>query len=560
MALQFWLNSPNLSLMDEAAKQQEIERLLQLRRIKVIEQPTATAFVCVYSCEDVKDGFHTFCFLQPQQHAKSFLEDTGWDHRPDSFTPHVECVEHRRTSEKVREVYYLRDGNRGDAQALVRERYYWGLRPPALEIAEEFRLFHNLYHDTIRNVFFHCDVHGVEHEVIRILNSHVEVHLQFLTDFLRAKQMHLAMQWEGNYGCMRSLEELDLQPMRKEQLGEQFRWDITVSQGMLSNECKCISTLLGKALILCPGPVEYHNPFEEDAADSPSFIVGHDDHGAPVTKSCDRNTVKDDPGSGLLPVFFRRSVLRKYFDEPAKFSVEGGYLRCGGLWGLKMDNDHPKYVIVFLKELGLGLPPAERRHWFNYNVLPDGGVSKTFFNSQVIGKFSREGPSMPDLKLKCLYPRANMLWQKTHGWPLWCEPTEEDRYVFHQAHVCLDESQTEFDQQNGLLAKLLNEFLNEEKIQAALRTQPADPGKLNLLQQFLVEAGYADAKKRLKPLRAIQELRSTGMAHPKGNKYKEAMKRAGLDTFSLVQASMKAFADAAEFIEWLKVDVLKDKS
>jgi len=52
----------------------------------------------------------------------------------------------------------------------------------------------------------------------------------------------------------------------------------------------------------------------------------------------------------------------------------------------------------------------------------------------------------------------------------------------------LDDDQAEFDQQNGLLAKLLNDFLNEEKIKAALKVQPKDPGALNRLQQFLMEA------------------------------------------------------------------------
>jgi len=64
------------------------------------------------------------------------------------------------------------------------------------------------------------------------------------------------------------------------------------------------------------------------------------------------------------------------------------------------------------------------------------------------------------------------------------EPAQEDRYVFHQVHVCLDDDQAEFDQQNGLLAKLLNDFLNEEKIKAALKVQPKRSRRSESAQQF----------------------------------------------------------------------------
>lgn len=550
--------------MEEAERKQEIERLLQLRRVKFIEKPNAEAFVCAYSCEDAKNGFHTYCYLLPPQLVEDFLNDLGWSHRSDDFKPHVECVVHRRSGKKVRDVFYLRDGNESGAHALVHVRHFWGLRPSSPEIAEEFRLFHNLYHDAARNIFLHCAVHGVEHEVVRVSGHRVEVQLRFLTDFLRAKQMHLAMQWDGAYWCNYSLAELGLKSIQKEQRGANFRWELCARDDLPTDDCKCISRLIGKALIRCPGPLEYHDPFKEDPAAFPAFTVGQDEHGAPVTNSCDPETLRRDAGRGLQPVFFRRRVLRKYFDDPAKFSVEDGYLRCGSLWGLKMDNDHPKYVIVFLKDLEL-LPPAERQHWLSQNVLPDGCMSETCYTRNIRGWFA--DPKMPDLRLKNLYPRVNGVWKTTHGWPLWREPAQEDRYVFHQAHVCLEDDQAEFDQQNGLLAKMLNDFINAEEIQTNLRTPPVnpqDPKKapppLSLLQQFLIEAGHADAKERLRPLRLVQELRSTGAAHSKGGNYKDALKKAGLDRLPLVEASMKVFAGTADFIEWLNTDVLKNKS
>lgn len=532
--------------VEETAKEQEIEHLLQLRRIKVIEKPNSEAFVCVYSSEDVKNGFHTYCYLLPPQAAEDFLRDLGWSHRSDDFKPHVECVMHWKSGKEARDVFYLRDGNESGAQALVHLRHFWGLRPSSPEIAEEFRLFHNLYHDATRDVFLHCDVHGVEHEVVRISGHRVEVQLQFLTDFLRAKQMCLAMQWDGAYWCSFSLEELGLKNVQKEQRDADFHWELCARDDLPTDECKCISRLIGKALIRFAGPVEYRDPFKEDPETFPSFIVGHDKHGAPVTVSCDPEALKGDVSRELKLVFFRRRVLRKYFDDPAKFSVKDGCIRCGSLWDLRIDNDHPKYVIVFLKDLEL-IPPAERQHWLSQNVLPDGTMSETCYLRNIRAQFA--DPKMPDLRLKHLYPRVNGAWEKKHGWALWREPVQQDRYVFNQVHVCLDDDQAEFDQQNGLLAKLLNDFLNEEKIKAALKVQPKDPGGLNRLQQFLMEAGHTDVEQRIKPLRVVQDLRSKGSAHRKNSEYVQSLQRSGLESLPIVEASMKVFASVVQFIE-----------
>ena len=67
--------------------------LLQTRRISVIEEPRGAAFVRVYSSEDVRNGFRTFCFFLPTKHGERFLKEVGWDLGPDDFTPHVEQEE-----------------------------------------------------------------------------------------------------------------------------------------------------------------------------------------------------------------------------------------------------------------------------------------------------------------------------------------------------------------------------------------------------------------------------------------------------------------------------------
>ena len=126
-----------------------------------------------------------------------------------------------------------------------------------------------------------------------------------------------------------------------------------------------------------------------------------------------------------------------------------------------------------------------------------------------------------------------------------------------QLHVCLDENQSEFDQQNGLLAKVMVDFLNVTNITNALKTSdPPDRG-LNRLEAFLLESGFSEAATRIEPLRVIQNLRSAGAAHKKGEKYTAALKRGGLEGMPLVDASMKVFQGAIDFIEWTRKHVLQ---
>jgi hypothetical protein len=130
---------------------------------------------------------------------------------------------------RQQEVYYIQYGNETGAQALVRTRYYWKNYPSEIEIAEEFRLFWNLFHDKSRNVLLHCDKDGTEHEVVRISGSNVEIQLRFLVDYLRAKQMHLALQLEGNYWSKCSLKELGVRTGEAEDAGDLYHLWFNVS-------------------------------------------------------------------------------------------------------------------------------------------------------------------------------------------------------------------------------------------------------------------------------------------------------------------------------------------
>src|ERR1700720_5005196 len=224
--------------MEEAAKNREIKRLLQMERVGFIEKPADRAFVCVYSQESLRDGFHCFSYLLPQDQKDDFLSHVAWDLRNHNFRPSVQWEERNVDGKRERRVFYIQRGNESGAEALVRLRFYWKNYPDEIELAEEFRLFWNLFHDKTRQILLHCDADGTEHTVVRIDGSRVEVQLKFLVDFLRAKQMHLALQWEGNYWSKHTLEELGISDGQQENSGDLFRWWFRVKDKTPSDEYK----------------------------------------------------------------------------------------------------------------------------------------------------------------------------------------------------------------------------------------------------------------------------------------------------------------------------------
>lgn len=148
-------------------------------------------------------------------------------------------------------------------------------------------------------------------------------------------------------------------------------------------------------------------PYEDAEEPFPDFIIGEDDFGGALRFSCDPNRLANYFGGNpdaphyLTPVFFRRDVLQRYYEHPEKYSVEDGYLRCGGLWGIQIDNDSSDYVVVFLGDLGRDLPATERDYWRAFNVPPIGSMSETAFRRSFLSQFG--DATAPDTRFKRAY-------------------------------------------------------------------------------------------------------------------------------------------------------------
>ncbi len=68
------------------------------------------------------------------------------------------------------------------------------------------------------------------------------------------------------------------------------------------------------------------------------------------------------------------------------------------MWGIRIDNNNPDYVCVFLGDLGRDLPEKDQIYWKSYNIPPEGEISETYFRRSFLGQFA--DPSSEDLIFK----------------------------------------------------------------------------------------------------------------------------------------------------------------
>ncbi|MBL7234177.1 hypothetical protein [Komagataeibacter oboediens] len=264
------------------------------------------------------------------------------------------------------------------------------------------------------------------------------------------------------------------------------------------------------------------------------FIVGIDAEGNLIKNTCDPDCLANYFGSNeeyshyLTPVWFSRDVLEKYYNNPGKYSVEDGYVRCGSLWGIQIDNNIPDHVMVYLGDLGRDLSSEEQRHWVNYNLTPsDRMPSKVNFERSFNAKFSI--PSEPDLLFKYLYQKLNEKWMKKNGWPLFREIHSGDAHIIKQVRLLFANNLGEFDHQILFLVKLLIDYLNESQLVSACGGALPDEKGIGKLERYLTKYNYPHRVRDIKLLRLLQNLRSSGAAHAKGGRFDRVHKDIGLD-------------------------------
>lgn len=538
--------------------QVERDRLSQAKLLAWLSRDmAATEMVTVYLSD--RSAHHDrgiYCALVPSGRIAESLKDPCWDLMHGHGVPGAT----EYTGENgERCVEYLRFGD-WHVEPLVIDREFHGIRPDYVELSEEFRLFHSLFHDRKTDQFLKIDDDGSETLVATIEPNRVQVRLKELRQFLAVKEMHLVIQFDCREHSNHTLEELGLRPEGADCHETTRCWGLNYGSfhGM-GGEHKSFSRLLGKRFIP-PLPKEksgFWGVAEPESKDYEHFIIAVDANGDDVTHSSDPDTLSNyfgaNPGEPhyLTAVHFRKSVLDKYYQQAGKYTVGDSVLWCGRLWSLYIDNHHDDRVCAWLGDLGRDLPHSEQLHWRSYNIPPVGGVSDVYFRRQILAQFTDS--TQPEHVFQYRYESLAAASDKHLGWRLLLPLAAEDQHYLHGIRVPATDEQKDFDDLILGLAKVLVDSLNEAKLGELIAPEVAKGlrGSIAKLEAALTACGVADHAEHIKFMRNLQNLRSTGSAHRKGSNYQTVAAQFGVDSQNLRSVFRGILQQTIALLEYL---------
>ena len=505
-------------------------------------------WITVYEfTKDEREEVSYYCALARPEALEECLANTSWDLLIGHGMPGFSFYGDGRRE-------YHRFGDDDGVEPFIIDRDFHGLKPSYLELSEEFRHFHNLYEDRKKGVFIALDDSGDDVEVVRMTPKKVQVRTKYIKEYLAARGMVMLLFFEFDRWSSKTLDELGLEKQNVDEQEENYRYIrwVDMLPGITDPARRTMARLMGKKVVngsesFLPSWVR-----GRDGREYEEFIIEVDEEGQNILFTCDEEALANyfgkNPGSPhyLTPVFFSKAVMAKYYSDPAKYRVEDSHLYCGGYWGLRLDNNHRDYVVVYLGDLGK-LSHKEQLYWKSFNVVPDGNVSDVAYQRGILGEWA--DADEPALAFKASYGRFRDDWHECFGWNLFKPLKQEDEHYWATLHVPASENQREFDDQVMSLSKVLVERLNEREIAKHITVEQGDKG-ITKFQKYLDEVGFPDRQELIALLRNLNGLRS-GPAHVKGRDYERAADHFALDEKGLAHAFSDLLVEATTLINTL---------
>jgi hypothetical protein len=460
-----------------------------------------------------------FSALISNEKISTSLEDYSWDiNLMNCGRPGL--VSYFDKGEEIIEYYRY---STPDVEHLVYWRTFPGIDDNYFELSEEFRLFYDLYKKD--NSFYIFDDNGDEDLVAEILDKEVRIKLKYLKKYISTRKMSLAIFFEYMRFSKNTLKEANITSIDNIEKLKNITYSKLIENYDFTDSRKSRCWILGKKII---GGIKGFKPsIWDEEKPSQKFIIGIDEEGNEVYFTSNDDFLADNFGKNpdsphyLTPVYFKKDVLAKYYSNPLKYDVEDGIIRRKGFWSLRIDNNNPDYIVVFLGDLGK-LHNREQLYWKGFNYYSENGISRTSWERSFLGEYS--DPKEVDLYFKYRFNTFQKKWEKKFGWKLFKTLLDEDLHHFKTLHIPLNEEQKEFDEQVMSLTKTLIDSLNEKKLKNEITIELKDEAKgIDKFQAFLESKGKPFPE-MIQFLRDLQALRSTGSAHRKGSKYKKTQK------------------------------------
>jgi hypothetical protein len=498
-----------------------------------------------------------YCALISNNMIEKSLSDPSWDlsigHGLPGFVFHSENGKEIAT--------YYRYSDEG-IEPLVIWRSFYGMKDGYCEISEEFRHYFNLYEDKVNNKFIKIDDNGDDEDVILTSENEIKIKLRLIKEFLAVKKMHLALFFSLDRYSEKTIQELGIEEYNEHKKGGDFIYsigarnmDFTINKNKISQ-----GWIMGKKLI--PGLKDFEPKlFNREEKKFVEFVIGVDDNGKEIAYTCDEDKLANYFGKNkgcphfLTPVIFRKDVLTKYYSQPDKYSVTDGYLSCGGMWGLHLDNNQQDYVMVFLGDLG-HLSYKEQIYWKGFNIATKGKISHTAWKRGIEGEFA--DPEKSDLFFKQKYTIFQEEWERKFGWKFFRPLNKEDEHHFKTLRIPLTNEQKEFDEQVLSLVKIFIDSLNEKELEKGLSTIKKDAKGIDKLGEFLKKKGLR-FEEMFEFLRNLQDLRSTGVAHLKGSKYQKVKQVFSIGQKDLSQVFDDILIKCVRTLNTLESHFIKEK-
>lgn len=469
--------------------------------------------------DDDEESLYFYSGLISPAHLKASLEDPSWDIQIGDGQP---GFSYTFGAGGESEGTYSKSSDDG-LEPLVIKRNFGGIKDGYWEVSEEFRLYFNLFEDKKNSKFILIDDDGDEEEVVIMDENEIKIKTKLIKKYLAVKKMSLALYFDLGRFSNRTLDQLGLKENHEQKKGDDYIYSIGVSpwDGYYLNQKRSFGSLRGKKII--GGLKDYHPSFfEKKDKKYIDFVIDIDSDGKEVLFTCNDDELSNYFGKNvgkphyLTPVVFNKEVLTKYYSQPDKYSVEDGYLRCGGLWGLRMDNNSEEQVMVYLGDLG-GLSYKEQLHWRSYNLSTKGRMSHVAWSRDFESEFT--DPQKSDLYFKYKLDEFQKEWEKKYGWRLFLPLEKGDEHYLQSLHLPLTNGQKEFDEQVLSLVKVIIDSLNEKKLGEGLSVGPDTKG-IGKFESFLASKGLKFPQ-MIEFLKSLQMLRSGGVAHRKGEKYEK---------------------------------------
>lgn len=459
------------------------------------------------------------CYILPSNESENELDDISWR------ISDIHGLSPGFVSSDGDNYKYFRYSNFGNKEPFVIERNFPVNTDKynCLEIAEDFRLLFNLYYDEEKNSYIDL----LDDTVVVSMGEIVKVRKSYLKKYLGARQYCMVIRINNQKYISTSAKE-----------------DISYKNNDVAYNL-CIGHVKGTGgfSMLNAKKIVYGCPMEECGIypyEAPKeyveFDIKEDDNGNKISYSCNyallndwNNSHPEAPGY-LTLVFFSAEVLKKYYDNPERYSVENGMISMGNRWSLYVDNDQVDkgFVSAYLGDLGRDLPLSEQKHWQSYNIVIDGQLSDAKFKRDFLAELASS--ESIDYIFRKNYDLLKSSFFEKEGWNIYLELSEDDQYHVNNIRLLLSNTIKEFDSAVLSLTKVLIESLNEKCILKEIKKHPDIELKENekgiskleiWLKNVKEESGYEE---HIKFLRNLYELRSSGIGHRKGSGYTKISK------------------------------------